>query len=103
MTSTTRPHVVVLCGSTRFKTEFEAANREHTLAGHIVVAPGVFGHADGIHLDEPTKAALDELHLRKIDLADEVVVVAPGGYIGESTQREIAYAERVGKPVAFTA
>ena len=39
------------------------------------------------------KNGLDELHLRKIDLADEILVLYDGGYIGESTQREIAYAQ----------
>lgn len=94
-----RPPVVCLCGSTKFKAEFEAANREATLSGAIVVAPGVFGHADGIVLSPEQKSALDALHLRKIDMADMVWVIAPGGYIGESTSREIEYAGRTGKPV----
>lgn len=96
-----RPTVVCLCGSTRFKSEFEAANREATLKGTVVVAPGVFGHADGISLDAQQKADLDALHLRKIDMADVVWVIAPGGYIGESTRREIEYAGRHGKPVVY--
>jgi len=48
------------------------------------------------------KTALDALHLRRIDLADRVLVVNPGGYIGESTSREIAYARATGKPISFT-
>ena len=48
------------------------------------------------------KTLLDALHLRKIDLADRVLVVNPGGYIGESTSREIAYAQATGKPISFT-
>lgn len=75
-----------------------AANRDLTLAGVIVVAPG---EVDGPVTDEQ-KTFLDALHLRKIDLADRVLVVNPGGYIGESTRREIAYARATGKPVAFT-
>ncbi|WP_350281727.1 hypothetical protein [Kribbella sp. HUAS MG21] len=80
-----------------------AANRDLTLAGVIVVAPGVFpsAEADELITDEQ-KAALGELHLRKIDLADRVLVVNPGGYIGESTTREIAYARATGKPISFT-
>ncbi|MFB8379529.1 hypothetical protein ACFYZ6_04625 [Streptomyces rubiginosohelvolus] len=74
------------------------ANRDLTFAGVIVVAPG---EADELITDEQ-KAALDALHLRKIDLADRVLVVNPGGYIGESTRREIAYAHATGKPVSFT-
>ena len=74
------------------------ANRELTFAGIIVVAPS---EAD----ESPTpdqKAVLDALHLRRIDLADRVLVVNPGGYVGESTRREIDYARAAGKPVSFT-
>ena len=78
--------------------EMRAANRALTLAGVIVVAPC---EAD----ESPTpeqKIVLDALHLSKIDLADRVLIVNPGGYVGESTAREIAYARAAGKPVAFT-
>jgi hypothetical protein len=92
------PEIVCVCGSARFMTEMRAANRELTLTGVIVLAPG--------ETDEsPTaeqKAVLDTLHLRKIDLADRVLIVNPGGYVGESTRREIAYAQAVGKPITFT-
>jgi hypothetical protein len=101
-----RPPIVCICGSTRFVDEMRAANRELTFAGVIVVAPGVFaragGHEAGESITHKQKTALDDLHLRKIDLADRVLVVNPGGYIGESTSREIAYAHETGKPVSFT-
>ncbi|MCY4726478.1 hypothetical protein NYO98_09320 [Nocardioides sp. STR2] len=101
-----RPEIVCICGSTRFAEEMAVANRDLTFAGAIVVAPGVFGRTDGGGAGEPItqeqKTALDALHLRKIDLADRVLVVNPGGYVGESTGREIAYARETGKPVSFT-
>lgn len=75
-----------------------AANRELTFSGVIVLAPS---EADEAPTPEQ-KVVLDALHLRKIDLADRVLVVNPGGYVGESTRREIAYAEAAGKPVTFT-
>ena len=79
-----------------------AANRDLTFAGAIVLAPGVFLRVEDRGADTSItpeqKAALDELHLRKIDLADRVLVVNPGGYVGESTSREIAYARVTGKP-----
>lgn len=96
-----RPLVVCLCGSTRFKPHFEAANREATLKGAVVVTHGVFGHADGISIEPQQKEALDALHLRKIDMADVVWVIAPGGYVGDSTRREIEYAGIHGKPVVY--
>ncbi|MBX9247110.1 hypothetical protein ICW40_20160 [Actinotalea ferrariae] len=93
-----RPEIVCLCGSARFEAEMRAANRDLTFAGVIVVAPG---EADEPVTDEQ-KAVLDALHLRKIDLADRVLVVNPGGHVGESTRREIAYARAAGKPISFT-
>ncbi len=101
-----RPEIVCICGSTRFVEVMLAANRDLTFAGVIVVAPGVFSHPEDREPDEELaskqKTALDSLHLRKIDLADRVLVVNPGGYIGDSTSREIACAHATGKPVSFT-
>lgn len=101
-----RPVVVCLCGSTRFATTFHEANLRETLAGRIVLSIGCDTKSDadlllvGL-LTEADKAQLDELHLRKIDLCDEVLVLNVGGYIGQSTRREIAYARRLGKPVRW--
>lgn len=93
-----RPEIVCICGSTRFADEMRTANRDLTFAGVIVVAPG---EADEAITDEQ-KTALAALHLRKIDLADRVLIVNPDGYIGESTRREITYAHATGKPVSYT-
>jgi hypothetical protein len=101
-----RPEIVCICGSARFMEEMLAANRDLTFAGVIVVAPGVFSRPGdreaGEKITDEQKTVLGALHLRKIDLADRVLVVNPGGYIGESTSREIAYAHAAGKPVSFT-
>lgn len=97
-----RPEIVCICGSTRFADEMARANRDLTFAGAIVLAPGVFLRTDRQEITDEQKAALDELHLRKIDLADRVLVVNPGGYVGESTTREVAYARATDKPVEFT-
>ena len=94
-----RPEIVCLCGSARFADEIAAANRDLTLAGAIVLAPALLGQTP---LTAEQKAALGDLHLHRIDLADRVLVVNPGGYVGESTSREIAHARAAGKPVAFT-
>lgn len=100
------PEIVCICGSARFVDEMNSANRHLTLAGAIVVAPSVLANADGhgaeAAITDEQRTALGELHLRKIDLADRVLVVNPGGYIGESTTREIAYAEASDKPVSYT-
>jgi len=92
--------VVCLCGSTRFKDEFEQINRELTLESKIVLAPSVFGHA-GDKCTEEQKEQLDELHLRKIDLSDSVMVVNVNGYIGKSTRKEVEYAKKTCKKVVY--
>lgn len=129
-----KPIVVCLCGSTRFKDEYEKAYRDETLDGKIVLTVGLFGHHEGIDMDGPIKAMLDQLHLVKIDLASEILVinpisrvypsckaiwphgrikvqkcgcgtdiqdVSPVGYIGQSTRREIEYAQANGKTVRY--
>lgn len=92
-----RPEIVCICGSMRFVDDMRAVSQSLTLAGAIVLMPA---EIDGPITTEQ-KAALGELHLRKIDLADRVVVVNRGEHYGESTLREIAYAEDAGKPVTF--
>lgn len=100
--------IVCLCGSTRFEETFAEANLRETLAGNIVLSIGtnlrsdaeLFGHLPPESLRE-LKQQLDELHFRKIELSDEVLILDVGGYIGESTSRELHYAKSLGKPIRF--
>lgn len=103
-----RPQVATLCGSTRFWRQFQEAGLQYTLEGYIVQSVGAAVASDDEHfghLPEKERAAiknrLDELHLRKIDLADLVVILNVDGYIGESTQRELNYAWGLEKPIKF--
>ena len=94
--------IITLCGSTRFKDEFLAAQKRLTLEGNIVISVGLFGHSgDDEVWTESTKPMLDDMHLRKIDLADEIFVINVGGYIGESTRREIDYATKTGRKITY--
>ena len=101
--------VITLCGSTRFKDEFLKVQKELTLQGNIVISVGLFGHSgDGEvweNMDEgtltKTKEMLDDMHKRKIDMADEIFVINVNGYIGESTKSEIEYAIKNGKIVNY--
>ena len=102
------PRIVCLCGSTRFYDQFQQASYDRTMAGEIVLSVGFYphakaehGHGEGVGHDSTQKAALDELHKRKIDLADYVLVLNVGGYIGESTRSEIEYAQETGRPVEY--
>jgi hypothetical protein len=75
-----------------------------TLEGQIVLTVGVCKHAEdhgGEALGEDVANKLDELHRRKIDLADWVFVLNVGGYIGHSTRGEIEYAHATGKYVGY--
>ena len=101
--------VITLCGSTRFKDEFLKVQKELTLQGNIVISVGLFGHSgdDEVweNMDEgtltKTKEMLDDMHKRKIDMADEIFVINVGGYIGDSTKSEIEYAKEHGKIVRY--
>jgi len=101
--------VVTLCGSTRFKDEFMRVQKELTLKGNIVISVGLFGHSGDEEvwegMDEGaltrTKEMLDDMHKRKIDMADEIFVINVGGYIGDSTRSEIEYAMKHGKKVEY--
>lgn len=99
------PHkypVITLCGSTRFKEQFLEAQKRLTLEGNIVISVGLFGHSgDNEVWTEGTKAMLDDMHKRKIDMADEIFVINVGGYIGESTRSEIEYAKAQGKKINY--
>jgi hypothetical protein len=101
--------VITLCGSTRFKDEFMEAQKRLTLEGNIVISVGLFGHAGDAevweNMDEgtltKTKEMLDDMHKRKIDMADEIYVINVGGYIGSSTKSEIEYAKAAGKGILY--
>jgi hypothetical protein len=96
------PKIICLCGSGRFKADFEIAEFEFTRRGKIVLTIGcntkdIARDIDWSHL----KPMLDDLHKRKIDLADEVFVINKDGYIGESTKSEIEYATKLKKPIFY--
>ena len=101
--------VITLCGSTRFKDAFMEVQKQLTLEGNIVISVGLFGHSGDSevweNMDEgtltKTKEMLDDMHKRKIDMADEIFVINVNGYIGDSTRSEIAYAEQTGKKVNY--
>ena len=94
--------VVTLCGSTRFKDTFMEVQKRLTLQGCIVISVGLFGHAGDEEVwTEGTKEMLDDMHKRKIDMADEIFVINVDSYIGSSTRSEIEYARKTGKPVRY--
>ena len=94
--------VITLCGSTRFKDAFLETQKRLTLEGNIVISVGLFGHSGDEEVWKPgTKEMLDDMHKRKIDMADEIYVINVGGYMGESTRTEIEYALSQGKLVRY--
>lgn len=102
-------NVITLCGSTKFKNEFQKVQKELTLKGNIVISVGLFGHSGDNevweNMDEGTKTKtkemLDDMHKRKIDMSDEIFVINVNNYIGESTKSEIEYAQKHGKKISY--
>ena len=94
--------VITLCGSTKFKDEFIKAQKELTLKGYIVISPCLFAQSgDKEALNDDIREMLDDMHKRKIDMSDAIMVIDVGDYIGESTKKEIEYAKSQGKFVYF--
>jgi len=93
--------IITLCGSTRFKKEFEEAEKYLTLSGNIILTVGCFGHADNLYLSDREKQALDELHRDKILMSDLVIVINKNGYVGDSTRAEIEFAQKRDIPVGY--
>ncbi|HFR4149057.1 TPA: hypothetical protein ACHVJ6_002912 [Bacillus cereus] len=93
--------IITLCGSTKFKEEFEEVNEALTLLGHIVLSVGVFVHSKELTIRPNQKILLDKLHKKKIDLSDEIFVIDVNGYIGSSTRNEIEYAKLKNKKINY--
>lgn len=101
--------VITLCGSTKFKDDFMREQKRLELEGNIVISVGLFGHSGDNEVWEnmtegeltKTKLMLDDMHRRKIDMADEIFVINKNGYIGESTRGEIEYATKTNKTVKY--
>ena len=94
--------VVTLCGSTKFKDKFFEVQKKLTLEGCIVISVGLFGHSGDTEVfTEGVKTMLDDMHKRKIDMADEIFVINVDGYIGSSTRSEIEYAKQHNKKVNY--
>lgn len=106
-----KPKVVCICGSSRWVKLHHLEQMSETLKGHIVIPLGFYGHADyptgsrklteDCDENNKIKKNIDQLHFRKIDLSDEVLVITVDHYVGNSTQREVDYAIQQGKPVIY--
>ncbi|WP_312114106.1 MBL fold metallo-hydrolase [Brevibacillus reuszeri] len=93
--------IITLCGSTRFKKQFREVEATLTLQGNIVQSLGFFEQSDAMIITSEQEALFERIHAKKIDMADEILVIDVGGYIGKSTAKEIAYAKQLGKTVRY--
>ena len=99
--------VVCLSGSSRFVGQGAVLAWEMEKRGHVAMGmnllPDWYPDVQEDHQAESEDVApiLDRVHLRKIELADCLVVMDFNGYIGRSTSVEIAYASGLGKPVHY--
>lgn len=108
-----KPKVICICGSTKFADLHAIMRWNLEKTGKCIClminylpewyAKEEFGENKHDHFGEECglKDVLDELHFRKIDLADEIFVINHQGYIGESTRNEINYALSLNKPVKY--
>ena len=94
-------NIITLCGSIKFKDEFIRVQEKLTLEGNIVFSPNFFNNIKKEDIDLETKKMLDKMHRQKIDMSDEIYVINPEGYIGESTKSEIEYAKSKRKKISY--
>lgn len=92
--------IITLCGSTKFKRHFELMDKSLTLEGHVVLTVAFFGHCEREPTEEEKKI-LDEVHKKKIDVSDAILVINPDRYVGESTKSEIEHAKAQGKIILW--
>lgn len=93
--------IVTLCGSTRFKKEFEEIEKQLTLRSYIVLTVGFFEKIEGIELSSTDIIQLNALHMEKIRLSGSIFVINKDGYIGDQTRQEIEYAKGLGIKVDY--
>lgn len=93
--------IITLCGSTKFRDQFREIERKLTMDGKIVFPPAFYGKAEGLEYSPEMAEHLWNLHIDKINISDGIYVINPGGYIGESTKKEIDYAKNLGKFVRY--
>ena len=93
--------IITLCGSTKFKKEFEEINKKLTLEGNIVLSLGVFSHTDGEQLSDEQIKMLKDIHKQKIAMSDEIFVINKNSYIGNGLKEEIEYAKQLNKEISY--
>lgn len=94
--------IICYCGSLRFKEQFQEMELRSLNEGNIALLPCcMFVDIERKFGKVGYKEKADEIHKRKIDLADEVYIINPGGYVGESTRNEIEYAQSKGKRIKY--
>lgn len=88
---------ITLCGSARF----QRAYREWTARLMVEQSAMVYFAPLIPNLSREAKQRIDEIWFAQIAASDEIFVLDVGGYIGESTGEEIAFAEEVGIAVRY--
>ncbi|MFA5797751.1 MAG: hypothetical protein WC916_07015 [Candidatus Woesearchaeota archaeon] len=96
-----RREIITLCGSTRFMKEFKEVERALTFEGKIPLPPAIYGKAEHVEYSKELTKSLFELHLDKIRISDGIFVIDVGGMLGESTQKEIEFAEKNNKRIRY--
>lgn len=98
--------VITLCGSNRFKEDFDRVSQALTLDGNVVLGLSVYSKFEMMFYDwanDPKSYVplLREIHRQKIMMADEIFIIDPSGYVGSDTQREIDFARDLGRPIRY--
>lgn len=92
--------IVTLCGSLKFQKEMMEVAEKMARKGFCVLTP-VFPVLENDPITEEQLQKMKVAHFKRIELSDAILVVNINHYIGNSTNREIEYAQKLGKEIRY--
>lgn len=97
----TKPYVVTLCGSGKFREELNTEFMRLTEKGFIVLTPAIFKFPSAMRFTIRDHAVLDVVHQKKMQMSDEVRIINVNGYIGSDTRKEIEWCKSHGIKITY--
>ncbi len=92
--------IITLCGSLKFQKEMMTIAEKMALEGNCVLTP-IYPVLENYQRTDEQLNNLKNEHLKRIELADAILVVNVNDYIGDSTNSEIEYAKKLGKEIIY--
>ncbi len=92
--------IITICGSLKFKDEMMIVAEKMALEGNCILTP-IYPVLENYERTDEQLMKLKEEHFKRIELSDTILVVNVNNYIGNSTNLEIEYAQKLGKEILY--